>query len=158
MEKNCIRIAHGKSMVNTGVNPVLAMLLVFFLTMGISSCKNDDDDLTKASLMGTEWTCVAWNNEDIVNICFKSNTVECFLTKDGALKGSVSSCDYKYIKDAYMKDGMVLSFDDLILNGTILKSAKVSGDLMEVYRESWITASPASSSSPRPVYTLRRVK
>lgn len=166
MEKNRIRIDCCKSTVMPRVKSVLAMLLVFLFTIGMSSCKNDDGDLTKGSLKGTEWTCVA-SGDNVLNICFKSNTVECFLTKDGALMGNVGSCNYTYVKDTYVKDGIVLSFDDLTLTVNpnslnsytkVFKSAKVSGDLLEVYSESWIAAKPVDSSRPTPAYTLRRVK
>lgn len=166
MEKNCIRIDCCKSTVMPRVKSVLAMLLVFLFTIGMSSCKNDDGDLTKGSLKGTEWTCVA-SGDDVFNICFKSNTVECFLTKNGALMGDVGSCNYTYVKNTYVKDGIVLSFDDLTLTlnpnslnsyTRVFKSAKISGDLLEVYSESWIAAKPVDSSRPTPVYTLRRVK
>ena len=167
MEKNRLKTDSGKPTVHTIVKSVLAMLLVFSLTMGITSCKNDDDDWTKDSLKGTEWTCVAANDEDIIHICFNSNTVESFLTKDGTLKGDVNSCDYKYLKGIYVKDGVVLSFDDLTFTfypfssnpgKSVFKSAKVSGSLMELYREAWSVTSSANTTRPTPDYTLRRVK
>lgn len=167
MEKNCVRTDCSKSTVMSDVKAILAMLLVCLFTIGMSSCKNDDGDLKEGSLKGTEWTCVVPGSEDVLNICFNSNTVECFLTKEGALKGDVSSCGYTYVKDTYVKDGLVLSFDDLSLTlnpnsldryTEVFKSAKISGKVMEVYSESWIVAKPMDSSRPTPAYTLRRVK
>lgn len=167
MEMNCVRIDCSKLTVMPRVKSVLAILLVFLFTIGMSSCKNDDGDLTKGSLKGTEWTCVVPGSEDVLNICFNSNTVECFLTKEGALKGDVSSCGYTYVEDTYVKDGVVLSFDDLTLTlnpnsldryTRVFKSAQISGKVMGVYSESWIATKPINSSRPTPVYTLRRVK
>ncbi len=155
MKKHCVRTNCNESTVVSRVTSALAMLLVFLFTMGVSSCKNDDGDLTKGSLNGTEWTCVLQGTDDIINICFKSKTVDCFLTYTGALKGQVSSCDYK-------KDGKFITFDDLSLTlypytldsyTRVFKSAKISGDVMEVYTDLVQTV-----SKPTPAYTLRRVK
>lgn len=150
MKKHCVRTNCNESTVVSRVTSALAMLLVFLFTMGVSSCKNDDGDLTKGSLNGTEWTCVLQGTDDIINICFKSKTVDCFLTYTGALKGQVSSCDYK-------KDGKFITFDDLSLtvnsNTKVFKSAKITGDIMVVYSDL-----VQASTKPHPVYTLRRVK
>ena len=87
--------------------------------------------------------------------------------KNMPLKGDFSSCEYKYLNGIYVKDGVILSFDDLTFTlypfssnpgKSVFKSAKVSGNLMELYREAWSVTSSANTTRPTPAYTLRRVK